>query len=248
MNSEKLLSLLQQIQAGKLAPEEALSQIKHLPYENLGFAKPDTHRALRTGFPEIIFCEGKTPEQVVSIGQKLYQAHSRFVATRVTPQQTAFLKKKFKHLTYRQSAKMVFVGKVFIKKLKQGITILTAGTSDIPVAEEAALMAELMGNRVEKIFDVGVAGVHRLLDHRAIIEKSNILIVVAGMEGALPSLVAGLYGKPVIAVPTSVGYGASFGGVSALLTMLNTCALGISVVNIDNGLGAGYLAALLNHG
>lgn len=245
-SQEKLLLILQDLHARKISPEEALDVLKYLPYSDLGFAKVDTHRRFRTGFPEVVLCSGKTPTQVAAIGKELYKADGYFVGSRASDHHAAHLKKIFKNVRYDENARMVMVGKLPVKKQVPGIAVLTAGTADIPVAEEAAVTAELRGNKVERIYDVGVAGVHRLLDTRPLVEKSRILIVVAGMEGALPSLVAGLFGKPVIAVPTSVGYGANFQGLSALLTMLNSCALGIAVVNIDNGLGAGYLASLLN--
>jgi len=246
MHNNDLLSLFDELYHQKITPEKAAGRFKFLPYEDLGFAKADTHRHFRTGLSEVIFCEGKTGRQVVEIGKKLFKAHGYFVATRVSPEIGVALKKTFKSIQYSSESRVAIHGKLPVKTLKRGIAIMTAGTADIPVAEEAAVIAKLMGQDVEKIYDVGVAGLHRMLDQRETIEKCNILIVIAGMEGALPSIVAGIFGKPIIAVPTSIGYGANFKGVSALLTMLNSCALGISVVNIDNGFGAGYLAARLN--
>lgn len=246
-NSQQLLSLFQNLYSQKIAPEKALKEFKFLPYQDLDFAKVDTHRVWRTDFPEIIFCEGKTSKQLISIGEVLWENHGGFVASRVNAKQVSALKKKFRGMEYRKEARTAWVGEIAGKEKKPGIAVVSAGTSDIPVAEEAAIMAEIMGNAVDRIFDVGIAGVHRLFQHGEILEKNKILIVVAGMEGALPGIVAGIFGKPVIAVPTSIGYGTGFQGVSALLTMLNTCALGIAVMNIDNGIGAGYLASLLNH-
>jgi NCAIR mutase (PurE)-related protein len=241
-----VLQLFQDLYKKKISPEEAQRKFKFSPYENLGFAKVDLHRHHRTGFPEIILSQGKTPKQVVSIAEKIYRSNGYAVASRVQENHLKALQKSFPSVVYREDARIAVIGKIPSTKQKPGIAILTAGTSDIPVAEEAAAAAELMGNKVEKIYDVGVAGVHRLLNHKEKIDKNKILIVAAGMEGALPSVTAGLFGKPVIAVPTSIGYGASFQGLAALLAMLNSCALGVCVMNIDNGLGAGYLASLLN--
>jgi len=242
----QLLSLFKDLHEQKMTPEEAAARFKFLPYENLGFAKADTHRHFRTGLSEVIFCEGKTAKQVVAIGEKLFAAHGYFVATRASRDIGNAVEQAFSDVDYSEETRLVVVGKLPQKTLQTGITILTAGTSDIPVAEEAAMTAKLMGHDAEKIYDVGVAGIHRIFDDRNTIDKANVLIVIAGMEGALPSLVAGMFGKPIIAVPTSVGYGSNFQGLSALLTMLNSCSLGISVVNIDNGFGAGYLAAQIN--
>ena len=243
---EKIFKLFQDLHERKISPEKAIEKFKFLPYENLGFAKADIHRHFRTGFPEIILSQGKTPKQVVEIAKKIYESNGFAVASRAEENHVKALRKSFRSIDYRENARMVIIGRLEQQKQNPGIAILSAGTSDLFVAEEAAVTAEIMGNKVERIYDVGVAGVHRLLNHKEIIEKSKILVVVAGMEGALPSVTAGLFGKPVIAVPTSIGYGASFHGLAALLAMLNSCALGVSVVNIDNGLGAGYLASLLN--
>lgn len=215
-------------------------------YEELGFAKVDTHRPHRTGFSEVIYCDGKTDSQIITIAEKLMKAHGYAVASKVSESQGRALKKEFGKISLKHDARIAIIGDVPKKTLKNGIAILTAGTSDIPVAEEAAVIAEIKGHKPDRIYDVGVAGVHRLLHHSDRIAKCTVLIVVAGMEGALPSIVGGLYGKPLIAVPTSVGYGSNFKGLSALLTMLNSCSPGIAVVNIDNGFGAGYLASLIN--
>lgn len=245
-SSRNVLDLFHDLYTGKLTPEKAFQRFKYLPYEDLGFAKADIHRHFRTGLSEVIFCEGKSSNQVISIGKKLLDAHGYFAATRVPPQIGAALTGAFEKVDYSEETRLAVVGNIPPGQLQPGISLLTAGTSDIPVAEEAVLAARLMGQDVKKIYDVGVAGIHRILDHRQKIEQANVLIVIAGMEGALPSLTAGLFGKPIIAVPTSIGYGSSFHGLSALLAMLNSCSFGIAVVNIDNGFGAGYLASMIN--
>jgi NCAIR mutase (PurE)-related protein len=206
----------------------------------------DTHRALRRGFPEVIFGSGKTPEQVVKIAAKLFERGQRVLVTRLTPQHARALRRKFKRTVHHEMARCVTIETKPLLKRPGTIAVICAGTSDLPVAEEAAVTAEFMGNGVKRVHDVGVAGLHRLLCRLEVIQKASVLVVVAGMEGALPSVVAGLVDKPVIAVPTSVGYGASFGGVAALLAMLNSCASGVTVVNIDNGFGAGYAASQIN--
>ena len=206
----------------------------------------DTHRALRKGFPEVIFGAGKTPVQVVGIAAKLLQREQNVLVTRITVEHAKALRKKFKNAVHHEAARCVTIEKKPLPKRPGFIAVVCAGTSDLPVAEEAALTAEIMGNRVERITDAGVAGLHRILSRLETIQRANVLVVVAGMEGALPSVVAGLVSKPVIAVPTSVGYGASFGGVAALLGMLNSCGSGVTVVNIDNGFGGGYAAAQIN--
>jgi NCAIR mutase (PurE)-related protein len=206
----------------------------------------DTHRALRKGFPEVIFGAGKTPEQVVRITAKLLEREQRVLVTRITPEHARALRKKFKHAIHHEVARCVTISKAPVPKRPGTIAVVCAGTSDLPVAEEAAVTAEIMGNRVERIVDVGVSGLHRLLGRLDTIQTANVIIVAAGMEGALPSVVAGLVSKPLIAVPTSVGYGASFGGLAALLGMLNSCGSGVTVVNIDNGFGAGYAASQIN--
>ena len=216
------------------------------PVADLGFAQVDTHRALRKGFPEVIFGAGKTPTQVVAISGKLVEREQNVLVTRVTSEHAKALRKKFKHAVHHESARCVTIEKKPLPKRAGYIAVICAGTSDLPVADEAAVTAEIMGNNVVRITDVGVAGLHRILARMEDLQKANVLIVVAGMEGALPSVVAGLVSKPVIAVPTSVGYGASFGGVAALLGMLNSCGSGVTVVNIDNGFGAGYAASQIN--
>jgi NCAIR mutase (PurE)-related protein len=237
--------LLQDYKAGKVDLSIVLQKIKNLPYEDLGFAKLDTHREIRKGFPETIFCQGKTIPQISQILQKLPKDQN-ILLTKVNKNVYASIKKTYAESTYNESAKTVVIQRYTPKKKKGTILVLTAGTSDIPVAEEAIVTAELMGNKVEKVYDVGVAGVHRLFDIKEKIFHANVIIVIAGMEGALASIVGGLASKPVIAVPTSVGYGASFQGIAPLLTMLNCCAEGVAVVNIDNGFGAGYFASLIN--
>ena len=247
MNQDKLKKLLTDLYKKKLSPEDVLKQLQTLPYENIDFAKIDHHRELRSGMPEVIYGQGKSVAQLKEIIQRLQKAKSNILATRISGD-------KYKKLKTSLPQKAIYnaQGETLVirnSKMTQGkglITIITAGTSDIPVAEEAASTADILGSRVEKIFDVGVAGLHRLLDNLEKIKKARVLVVVAGMEGALASVVGGLVSQPIIAVPTSIGYGASFGGVSALLTMLNSCATGIAVVNIDNGFGAGCMAHRIN--
>jgi NCAIR mutase (PurE)-related protein len=240
------IKLLEAFRAGKIPREKVMRAFQSAPVVNLGFAQVDTHRALRKGFPEVIFGSGKTPGQVVKIASRLLEREQRVLVTRVTPGHARALRKKFKRAVYHRLARCVTIGKKPLPKNAGFIAIVCAGTSDLPVAEEAAVTAEIMGNRVERIRDVGVSGLHRLFPYLEAIQGANVLIVVAGMEGALPSVVAGLVSKPVIAVPTSVGYGASFGGLAALLAMLNSCGSGVTVVNIDNGFGAGYAASQIN--
>jgi NCAIR mutase (PurE)-related protein len=237
--------LLQDYKAGKVDLSTVLQKIKTLPYEDLEFAKLDTHREVRKGFPETIFCQGKTIPQISQILQKLPKDQN-ILLTKVNKNVYASVKKLYPLTQYNELAKTVVIQRYKPKKKKGTILVLTAGTSDIPVAEEAIVTAELMGNKVEKVYDVGVAGVHRLFDIKEKIFHANVIIVIAGMEGALASIVGGLASKPVIAVPTSVGYGASFQGIAPLLAMLNCCAEGVAVVNIDNGFGAGYFASLIN--
>ena len=216
------------------------------PVADLGFAEIDTHRALRKDFPEVIFSAGKTPRQVVQIAEEIFLRENRLLITRVSQEHVKALKRKFKIAVHHELARCVTLEKTYPQIRPGTIAVVCAGTSDLPVAEEAAVTAQIMGNKVEKIVDVGVAGLHRLLRRMDTIRQANVVIVVAGMEGALPSVVAGLISKPVIAVPTSVGYGASFGGLAALLGMLNSCGSGVTVVNIDNGFGAGYAASQIN--
>lgn len=213
---------------------------------DLGFAEVDTHRSLRKGFPEVIFGSGKTPTQVVQIASEIFKREQRLLITRITGDHARALQRKFKNAVHHEIARCVTMEKNVQQKRPGTIAVLCAGTSDLPVAEEAVVTAEIMGNRVDRIFDIGVAGLHRLLRRIEEIQQANVIIVVAGMEGALPSVVAGLVAKPLIAVPTSIGYGASFGGLAALLGMLNSCGSGVTVVNIDNGFGAGYAASQIN--
>lgn len=237
--------MLKQVRDGKLDPEQAEELLKNLPYEDLGYAKLDLHRKLRSGFPETVYCQGKPDEYLAKIFSTLYRENGEVLGTRATGEQYELVKRELPEAVYDPISRIIRAetGK---KELTGRIAVCTGGTADIPVAEEAAQTAEFFGCFVERIYDVGVAGIHRLLSKREQIAKANCVIAVAGMEGALGTVVAGLVENPVIAVPTSVGYGASFHGLSALLTMLNSCANGISVVNIDNGYGAGYLAAQMN--
>jgi len=245
MNKKEIEKILQQFKSGQIEIEEVLEKLKHFPYDDLGFAKIDSQRQLRKGFPEVIFCQGKTLEQITKIVKRIKETKGKIVATRAAPEVYQEIKKIIPEATYFKEARIVAVEEK--KKVSSKfILVVSGGTADIPVAEEAAVIAELMGNRVERLYDVGVAGLHRLLTNSKKLLAANVLIVVAGMEGALPSVVGGLVGKPIIAVPTSIGYGASFQGLSALLTMLNSCAPGLAVVNIDNGFGAGYMASLIN--
>ncbi len=245
MTDEKALqSLLKAVADGKLSTDAAFSQLKDLAYEPVEeFAKIDHHRSLRTGFPEVIWGQDKTPQQIARIMEVMRQRNQVVMATRITPEVYAILQPKVREVRYYEAARICAIAPLNIEVRYSGtIGILSAGTADLPVAEEAAVTAELFGFQVERLWDVGVAGIHRLLSNRHVIESATVLIVVAGMEGALPSVVAGLADSPVIAVPTSIGYGASFGGLAPLLTMLNSCAAGIGVVNIDNGFGAAVLA------
>ena len=246
MNALSIRKLFDQVRKGKLSPDDAVARLRHLPFEDLGFAKVDHHRALRTGMPEVILGEGKTGAQIAGIFARLAKHGDNVLATRATENQFAAVKKRVRAADYRQLARAIVLHRDYTKYGKGMIAIVSAGTSDIPVAEEAVVTAEVMGNEVEHFYDVGVAGIHRLLANRAVLAKARVVIVCAGMEGALPSVVGGLVGVPVIAVPTSIGYGASFDGLAALLGMLNSCASNVSVVNIDNGFGAGYIASVIN--
>lgn len=242
VDRNSLEALLSAIAQGKLSPEEGIEKLKYLNFESIGdFAKIDHHRQLRTGFPEVIWSQGKTTEQMIQIMQVMRTLSSVVMATRLEPDIAEILQAQVPDLRYYPMAKIAAIGQNSVK-YRGKISIVTAGTADLPVAEESAITAELCGFEVVRLWDVGVAGIHRLLSHSHLIAEADVLIVVAGMEGALPSVVAGLASCPVIAVPTSIGYGASFGGLSALLTMLNSCATGIGVVNIDNGFGAAMLA------
>jgi len=248
MNRDDILALLEGVRNGKLPVPDALERLALSPYEeDLGFAVLDHHRALRKGMPEVIFGQGKTPAQIALLLQRLRAHGQNGLATRVDPDKAREVLVEVPDATYHAVARVITLAPFPVAIRGRGtITVITAGTSDLPVAEEAAITAELFGNRVERITDVGVAGLHRLLHRAAAIRAAAVLIVVAGMEGALPSVVAGLVDRPVIAVPTSVGYGASLGGIAALLAMLNSCASGITVVNIDNGFGAACAASLMN--
>ena len=247
MNQDNIKNLLNQVHDKKLTPEEAFYQLKNLPYENLNFAQIDHHRSLRTGMPEVIFCEGKTSNQLIEIINKISASGSNVLATRLSEDVYNKIKDKIPdEAKYESIPRTLTYSKEDKNTLKGFINIVTAGTSDIPVAEEAAITAELLGSKVEKIFDVGVAGIHRLFDRLDDIRSSKVVIVVAGMDGALASVVGGLVDQPIIAVPTSVGYGAAFNGLAPLLTMLNSCAAGVATVNIDNGFGAGCIAHRIN--
>ncbi|MBI5682299.1 MAG: nickel pincer cofactor biosynthesis protein LarB [Deltaproteobacteria bacterium] len=247
MDTNQLKRLLSDFQKGNLDIETVMTKLKTLPFEEIGFATIDSHRSLRQGFPEVIFGEGKTAKQIIGIAERLYEKKENILITRVSVDKAKVLKKRFPKFVYNDVARTVVIKSHPIKINGIGkILVVSAGTSDIPVAEEARVTAEIMGNDVETLYDVGVAGIHRLLHKKEKLFKANVLLVVAGMEGALPSVVAGIVSKPVIAVPTSVGYGANLGGIATLLAMLNSCASGVTVVNIDNGFGAGYAASLIN--
>jgi pyridinium-3,5-biscarboxylic acid mononucleotide synthase len=246
MNREAIRTLLEDVSAGRLGVEAALQRLRSLPFEDLGFAKVDQHRALRTGVPEAIFCLGKSPEQVVAIASRLAEHHVNVLATRADAIVAAAATAAGLPNVYHALARLLVVRPAPTEGVGL-VAVAAAGTSDLPVAEEAALIAEALGNRVERVYDCGVAGLHRLLAHYDTLAESNVIVAVAGMEGALPSVIGGLLDRPVIAVPTSVGYGASLGGLAALLAMLNSCAPGVSVVNIDNGYGAAHQASQINH-
>jgi NCAIR mutase (PurE)-related protein len=246
MNAESIRELFQQVRKGEISPDDAVERLRHMPFEDLGFAKVDHHRTLRVGMPEVIFGQGKTPANLAKIFEKLSEHGGNVLATRANAEQFAAVKKRVRNAEYRELAQAIVLKKDKKTYGKGTIAVISAGTSDIPVAEEAVVTAEIMGNNVQHLYDVGVAGIHRLLANRDAFKDARVVIVCAGMEGALPSVVGGLVGVPVIAVPTSVGYGAAFKGVAALLGMLNSCASNVSVVNIDNGFGAGYVASLSN--
>ena len=246
MNINDLTKLLQSVRAGKTEVEAALKRLKHLPFEDIAYAHIDHHRQLRHGMPEVIYCEGKTLEQTVGITKRMLKAGSDILATRASEAVFKAIKKLDRRAIYHKASRAIVVQDAK-KKLTTGlILVLTAGTSDIPVAEEAAVTAGMLGSSVQTVYDVGVAGIHRILSKKDLLDSARVIVVVAGMDGALPSVVGGLVDKPVIAVPTSVGYGASFGGIAALLGMLNSCGSGVTVVNIDNGFGAGYAASQIN--
>jgi pyridinium-3,5-biscarboxylic acid mononucleotide synthase len=248
MNPERLKKLLNQVKAGKVSVDEAVSKMKHLPFEDIDFAQIDHHRSLRKGFPEVIFGEGKTTDQVMEIMGRMTRNKENLLVTRLDAEKAEAVQKKFPKAVYHPLSRVLtIIPKPITKKTGRGLVlVISAGTSDIPVAEEAFLTAQIMGNQTEYLYDVGIAGLHRLIAKHEKVLSASVLIVVAGMEGALPSVVGGLVDRPVIAVPTSIGYGASFNGLAALLGMLNSCASGVAVVNIDNGFGAGYLATLIN--
>jgi len=243
----KLEEILRKVERGELSPEGAMGKLKDYPYEDLKFAKIDHHREVHKGFPEVIFGLGKTNEQILKIARRILDKGCNLLITRVEPAVFRRLKPKLKGLSYNAAARAVFLKQKEAAPGKGRIVILTAGTSDIPVAEEAFVTCDLMGNETDRVYDVGVAGLHRLLGEYDRLRRARVVIVVAGMEGALPSVVAGLVSVPILAVPTSIGYGASFKGLAALLAMLNSCPGGVSVVNIDNGFGAGHQASLINH-
>jgi NCAIR mutase (PurE)-related protein len=246
VNADSIRKLFDAVRRRELSPDEAVDRLRHLPFEDLGFAKVDHHRALRAGMPEVIFGEKKTPGHMAEIFARLAKHGGNVLATHANEIQFAAVKKKVRGVEYRELARAIILQRDEKQYGKGIVAVVSAGTSDIPIAEEAVVTAEIMGNEVEHFYDVGVAGIHRLLANREALTKARVVIVCAGMEGALPSVVGGLVGVPVIAVPTSVGYGASFKGVTALLGMLNSCASNVSVVNIDNGFGAGYVASLIN--
>lgn len=246
MDQEYLTSLMEQVASGKTSPEAAVEQLKDLPFEDLGFANIDHHRNLRTGYPEAVFCQGKKPEQIAAIMKELAEKNKNVIGTRATKVDYEAVKRVLPKAAFHEDARMIVVMEEPASRREGIIAIVTAGTADIPVAEEAAVTARALGNKVDRIYDVGVAGIHRLFAKLDRIRSANVVIVVAGMEGALASVVGGLVERPVIAVPTSIGYGANLGGISALLSMLNSCANGVGIVNIDNGFGAAYLASNIN--
>ena len=247
MDNEKIQQILRGVKSGRFSETKALELLRHLPHADLGFATIDNHRALRRGAPEVIFCQGKTPAQVTKIFAHM-APHGLVMATRADAAHWRAVKRSFPKAIYHQQARIISNRKAAKQAAKRCIAVVTAGTSDIPVVDEAAVTAELLGCRVERLWDVGVAGIHRLFNKLGVLQGASVIVVAAGMEGALPSVVSGLVACPVVAVPTSVGYGASFGGITALLAMLNSCSPGVAVVNIDNGFGAGYLAAMMLKG
>ncbi len=246
MQAELLRELLNEVRAGTRSVESAVTRLRDLPFEDIGYARLDHHRALRTGFPEVVFCEGKQTEHIVEILQRLEQKHSPVLATRASSEVYDAVVARIPAAKYFPDARMIQLGVNGHKPTETTVLVVSAGTADVPVAEEAAVTATALGSRTERLFDVGVAGVHRLLAAREKLNEANVIVVVAGMDGALPTIIGGLVSVPVIAVPTSVGYGTGLGGTAALMTMLNACAPGIAVVNIDNGFGAGYMAHIIN--
>ncbi|APH15780.1 AIR carboxylase family protein [Clostridium sporogenes] len=247
MNTEDIKKLMLDIKNDKISLEEGVNILKDLPFKDLGYAKIDNHREMRVGYPEVIYCAGKTVDQIKGIIEFMLTKENNILGTRATKEAYEEVKKICPEAEYNELARTIVIKKREVKSKDGYIAVVTAGTSDIPVSEEAAVTAELFGNKVERIYDVGVAGIHRLFDKLELIRGARVVVVAAGMEGALASVVGGLVDKPVIAVPTSIGYGANFQGLSALLSMLNSCASGVSVVNIDNGFGAGYLASMINN-
>jgi pyridinium-3,5-biscarboxylic acid mononucleotide synthase len=250
MYGNNIKEVMEKVKNGKLSVEQAVEKLKFLPYEDIGHTKIDHHRSIRKGFPEVIYCENKTDSQIIEIMKKLNSRNSSVLGTRASRKTYNKVKKSIPKAEYNEKSRTIIISSK--KKSKNDklpdkkILIVSAGTSDIPVAEEAAVTAESMENNVERLYDVGVAGLHRLLSNKEKLASANVLIIVAGMDGALPSVVSGMFEKPIIAVPTSVGYGAAFNGIAPLLTMLNSCSPGVTVVNIDNGFGAGYFASLIN--
>lgn len=248
MDVKTLRELLNSVASGCLSVDEAVSKLERLPFEDLAYARVDHHRSLRKGFPEVIFGQGKSPEHILGIMNAIARQKDTIMVTRLSPEKAAAILAEYPDATYYREARILVHESQPIRKINNGlIAVIAAGTSDIPVAEEAVVTATTMGHRVKKLYDAGVSGIHRLMDEARLLSEASVFVVVAGMEGALPSVVGGLVGKPVIGVPTSVGYGASFGGITALLGMLNSCASNVCVVNIDNGFGAGYIAALINN-
>ncbi len=247
MDAQAIKEVLESVSRGRLTVDQALERLKRLPFEDLSYACVDHHRSLRKGFPEVIFGEGKSVEQILGVMDAMVGQKDTVMITRLSEEKAQAIKAKYPQANHYAEARMLVLASKPVEPARKGlIMVIAAGTSDIPVAQEAFLTARTMGHRVESLYDVGVSGIHRLMQHEKLWTEASVFIVVAGMEGALPSVVGGLVDKPVIAVPTSVGYGASFGGITALLGMLNSCASNVSVVNIDNGFGAGYTAALIN--
>ncbi|MEE8397632.1 MAG: nickel pincer cofactor biosynthesis protein LarB [Desulfobacterales bacterium] len=247
MDQDALNQLLQGVAAGQTSVDEAARKLMHIPFEDIDYAHIDHHRSLRKGFPEVIFGEGKTTAQILGIMERMMSQENVVLVTRVDSQKAEEVLARFPDAIYHDDARMIVWEKQPVPVQSEGlILVLSAGTSDIPVAREALLTARAMGNNAESVFDVGVAGLHRLFDHKALIDQAKVLVVVAGMEGALPSVIAGMVSRPVIAVPTSIGYGVSLGGITALFAMLNGCSSNVAVVNIDNGFGAGYVASMIN--
>jgi len=249
LNEDTLRELLTGLSEGKISVDDAVQRLKNLPFEDIGFAHIDHHRSLRRGLSEVIFGESKEVDDIIGIMEKMTHQEENIMVTRLSPEKAEKIQEKFPQSVYHKRARVLTLNQTPMENSGKGeILVICAGTSDIPVAEEAVVTARFMGNEVETIYDIGVSGLHRLLSHRESIMKASVIVVVAGMEGALPSVIGGLVDRPVIAVPTSVGYGASFEGITALLGMLNSCAAGVTVVNIDNGFGAGYAASVINRG